>query len=334
MLIIPPKVELMKRPFGPKAREQHVELCGRVCYKSEDRIAEGTAAKFIASIIKHGHEAMLEHSRVMILIEGKNGASFNCQKLFHIQNTMRNKGLCDYLVSSAGIRGHYVSGNMRAWRALCHFAFDNGLDLPWQVKQLVHDNPAFFPEYAFPDSGHSEERFPWHCDSPERRRIHSWYSFRITCDRGVSHELVRHRPASFAQESTRYCNYSKGQFGGQITVIEPCFFAPDTPPYHHWKAGCEAAEQAYFELLNDGCSPQQARTVLPNSLKTEIIMTATAAEWLIFLGLRMDKAAHPQMREVATQIGQILVNYDPDVFQKAYLDIEKKNRGELGNGKA
>lgn len=330
MLIVPPKVELMKRPYSPIDRARHVELCGRVCYKSEEKIAEGTAEQFIANLIKRGHEAMLEHSRVMIRITREVYLDdptrlTNKTRFERIRRAMNNEGLADYMTITGDNRGYLVSANMRAWRNFCKYAMEKGYELPDEIVFLMRDNPAFFPEWPIQQVGQSAERFPWQYWEDNVKKAHNWFSFRITCDRGVSHEMVRHRPASFAQESTRYCNYSKGQFGGQITVIEPCFFLPDTLPYQHWKEGCEAAERAYFDLLNDGCSPQQARTVLPNSLKTEIIMTATAAEWLHFLGLRMDKAAHPQMREIATQIGEILVKQDAQVFQKAVERIKANN---------
>ena len=125
---------------------------------------------------------------------------------------------------------------------------------------------------------------------------------KFTCDRGVSHEIVRHRLASYCQESTRYCNYGKGQFGKEITVIAPCFLNPNTDGWALWKEGCEAAETAYFNLLSYGCSPQEARSVLPNSLKTEVVMTANIREWRHFLKLRCSPAAHPQMREVALML--------------------------------
>jgi hypothetical protein len=124
------------------------------------------------------------------------------------------------------------------------------------------------------------------------------------CDRGVSHELVRHRPAAFAQESTRYCNYTKDKFDNQIVVIEPCFW-PDhnSIKYRLWKNSCDTAESTYFDLLNDGATPQEARSVLPNSLKTEIFITATEREWKHILNLRyagVTGAPHPQMVEVMT----------------------------------
>lgn len=115
----------------------------------------------------------------------------------------------------------------------------------------------------------------------------------------MSHEIVRHRLAAFCQESTRYCNYGKEGFGGEITVIRPSTFAKTDSTYHIWKRSCENAEVAYFDLLNEGCTPQEARSVLPNSLKTEVVMTADLREIRHFLKLRCTAAAHPDMRVVA-----------------------------------
>ena len=187
MKIIKPSVEILD-DLNPEEILKKLELCGRVCYKSEDKITDKSAVKFISNIIKRGHESVLEH----------------------------------------------VS-----------------------------------------------------------------FSVRFICDRGVSHEIVRHRIASYSQESTRYCNYSKGQFNGEITVIEPCFLVPGTEGYDMWYKACQMAEQYYFSMLDWGCSPQEARAVLPNSLKTELVMTANIREWRHFLKLRTSPAAHPQMREVA-----------------------------------
>lgn len=128
---------------------------------------------------------------------------------------------------------------------------------------------------------------------------HCSFTVKFICDRGVSHEIVRHRVASYCQESTRYCNYSKEGFGSEITVIMPCFLHPYTDGFNLWEEGCLFAEQTYFNLLECGCSPQEARSVLPNSLKTEVVMTANIREWRHFLKLRCSPAAHPQMREVA-----------------------------------
>ena len=143
---------------------------------------------------------------------------------------------------------------------------------------------------------------------------HVNFSVRFTCDRGVSHEIVRHRIASYSQESTRYCNYSKGDFNGEITVIEPCFLVPGTAGYDMWYKACQMAEQYYFSMLDWGCSPQEARAVLPNSLKTEIVMTANIREWRHFLKLRTSKAAHPQIREIAIILLNMLIEIVPELF--------------------
>ena len=134
---------------------------------------------------------------------------------------------------------------------------------------------------------------------------HEKISVKFIVDRGVSHELVRHRVASFAQESTRYCNYSKDKFGNEITVIKPCFLDEDTENYRIWKSSCEAAEKAYFAMLDNDATPQEARSVLPNSLKTEICMTANLREWRHFFKLRalgITGKPHPQMLEVTVPL--------------------------------
>lgn len=206
MKIIEPSVELINAP-SYETLMATIEAAGRTCYKSERKISEGSAEKFIRSIIKRGHEAVIEHGSL---------------------------------------------------------------------------------------------------------------SVRFVCDRGVSHEIVRHRLASYCQESTRYCNYSKGDFGGEITVIKPIYLADDTPVYRIWKRSCETAEIAYFDLLTEGCSPQEARAVLPNSLKTEVVMTADIREWRHFIKLRNSPAAHPQMREVVGMLAVLLKDNYPVFFE----DIE------------
>ncbi len=128
---------------------------------------------------------------------------------------------------------------------------------------------------------------------------HQSITVRVICDRGVTHEIVRHRIASYTQESTRYCNYTKGKFGNQITVIKPCFWNENDEKYRIWKQTIEGIEKAYNELISLGATPQEARSVLPNSLKTEIVVTMNLREWRHFFELRTASGAHPQMREIA-----------------------------------
>lgn len=143
---------------------------------------------------------------------------------------------------------------------------------------------------------------------------HVSFSVKFICDRGVSHEIVRHRVASFAQESTRYCNYGKS---GDIKVIRPLYFKEDTPQMDNWAESCMKAESVYIDMVNNGVSPQEARAVLPTSLKTEIVMTANLREWRHFFNLRACGSTgkpHPQMLEVAVPLLKELKELIPVVF--------------------
>lgn len=207
MRVINADVEFME-PIDGQAILKHIEKCGRVCYKSEDKIQEESAETFVASIIKRGHEAVLEHKS---------------------------------------------------------------------------------------------------------------FTVKFICDRGVSHEIVRHRLAAYCQESTRYCNYSGDRFNNEITVIRPCYLdkndtISESERYNYWLWSCEEAEKSYFGLLNMGCLPQEARAVLPNSLKTEVVMTANLREWRHFFKLRCSPAAHPQMREVAIKLLHMCQKEIPVIF--------------------
>lgn len=158
---------------------------------------------------------------------------------------------------------------------------------------------------------------------------HASITVRIITDRGVTHEIVRHRLASYSQESTRYCNYSKDKFENEISVILPVWFSADDKEtrvidsgivddteYGVWKAACEASQDYYFALLRRGQTPQQARAVLPNSLKTELVMTANLREWKHFFDLRASAAAHPQMRELAQSMLEGFRKAVPIIFDE------------------
>lgn len=147
---------------------------------------------------------------------------------------------------------------------------------------------------------------------------HESISLRIICDRGVTHEIVRHRVASYSQESTRYCNYNSDKFGSELTFIKPCFWNEEDEGYKVWLSSMKVIEDNYIKLINSGSKPQEARSILPNSIKTEIVMTMNLREWRHFLKLRTDKAAHPQMREVAIQILDMFKEKIPVIFD----DIE------------
>lgn len=152
---------------------------------------------------------------------------------------------------------------------------------------------------------------------------HASATIKFICDRGVSHEIVRHRLASYSQESTRYCNYGKERFGNAITVIEPLF--DNKKDRTLWVNMMMNAQHYYLELIENGVSPQIARSVLPNSLKTEIVMTANFREWQHFFFLRCAKDAHPQMREVALMALELLYMKSPTVFR----ELIEKYQGKL-----
>lgn len=143
---------------------------------------------------------------------------------------------------------------------------------------------------------------------------HSYVKIRIVCDRGVSHELVRHRLASYSQESTRYCNYSNGRFGGQITVVKPVRIHEGSMEYYIWKKQCEAAEKAYFEELELGVTAENARSVLPTCLATTIDISANLREWYHILDLRTGRDAHPDIRYVMHGILIDMGRDYPEIF--------------------
>ena len=161
---------------------------------------------------------------------------------------------------------------------------------------------------------------------------HSILSVKFICDRGISHELVRHRLASFAQESTRYCNYSKDKFGNELTFIEPFFFCQkgirnrdNNMLYNIWLDECESAEKAYLKMLELGATPQEARSILPNSVKTEIIVTMNYREWRHFFKLRAARLtgpAHPQMEEITIPLLDEVKKLIPVVFDDVIVEHE------------
>ena len=169
---------------------------------------------------------------------------------------------------------------------------------------------------------------------------HSQLSVLFTCDRGVANELVRHRIASFAQESTRYCNYSKERFGGELTFIWPSYIrgeqycelddseVTDNTPGSLWVDSCECAEIIYKDMIALGMRPEQARCVLPLCLKTEIVVTANYREWRNIFKLRTHVAAHPQMRELMCPLLKELQSKIPVVFDDIYTYWPKDDQTE------
>lgn len=152
---------------------------------------------------------------------------------------------------------------------------------------------------------------------------HFSFTVEFTCDRGISHEIVRHRLAAYSQESTRYCNYSNGKFNKEITVVKPYFLSKKPALYNNWLISCQTAEREYFNMLVASATAQEARSVLPTCLKTNLVMTANIREWRHFFRLRTDKAAHPDMRVIAVPLLAECKKRVPVLFEDIPIDEQE-----------
>ena len=330
MKIIKPNAELIVNDGNSM---EFIERIGRTCYKSTDKITEGSAKTFVQTLLKRQHYAMLEHE--VIYVKAKMYSVYeNCVKFIN-QSSKSSTGnsyinVGDY--NKIGNSSYIISGNMRAFIDLInervrnyqtHHYMSSSSD--FLCFKVIKQYPDFFNEKAI-NLAESDDVKNSNLDNlfeimPRKEFIdkasddalfqHLTHTILFTCDRGVSHELVRHRPCSFAQESTRYCNYSMDKYDNNITVIEPFFFVDNPKLYDSWLQACLASEKAYLDLIQNGASAQQARSVLPNSLKTEIIVTTTEKEWQHIINLRYHGttgAPHPQMHEVMKIAYPILVS--------------------------
>lgn len=283
MRLIDPFVSLVleEDPF------KKIERVGRTCYKSEENITEDSAKKFYDGLVKRSHTAMLEHATFVFEVEEYLYKALRKQCHKYLNFTDYN---CRYL----------VSGNLRAINESNNFSLLKALY--FIDPSLVYNDECVNVFWAPPETKVVNIK-DLACLSEEEFMAHAYFTFHFICDRGVTHEMVRHRPASYAQESTRYCNYTKAKFGGDITYIKPAGW--DSLPYYvqdEYINSFIECEDRYCRLISYGQTPQQARAVLPNALKTEIIMTANAKEFEHFFNLRSrgtTGAPHPDMKVVA-----------------------------------
>ena len=274
---------------------RHVERCGRIAYKSENAITEDSYINFIARMIGSGHESVLEHGNYVF--ELPDAAYEYTVDLYNSYdfNGCAKDGMSGRLRFSSKIT-NVVSGNIRAWRDFIRIMDKE--EIPAWMYCAFSCNPAFTDlgiEYRF-----GEYKLLQREDlSPEEQLIHWTETVHFVCSRAISHELVRHRALSPTQESQRYCNYSKGRFGGEVTFIQPLWYPDIVYSSVALRKALAEAEKAYFELLELGRQPQEAREVLPNSTKTELVMTGTLGEWKHFFDLRCAEDAHPEARRIA-----------------------------------
>ena len=280
MKVINASVQEINQAPGIIGIYQHIEKCGRTCYKSEDKITEDSAMKFFKGLVNRKHYAMLEHGTVYF--------RFPFQANEEAQDAISKVMNSKYSFTKVGGDGNfYVTTNMRVLME----------EVPNWVDSLLYD-------YALeePDDNHIRK-----------------YTAKFIISRGIANEFVRHRVFSFAQESTRYCNYSKDKFEGELTFIRPEWIDPNElvkyGKFHTvcrnkfnatsvWVAMMNNAEQDYRDLIRLGLKPQEARGVLPLDLKTELVVTGTLDQWEDFFDLRMREItgpAHPDAKAIATE---------------------------------
>lgn len=273
-----------------------IELAGRTCYKSEDKITEDSAKEFVDRMIKLGHGAMLEHGTIYLTIDGED------PNLSKIQSNPYTKvNLVPYEVLTEG-----------------NYTISYKAYITTNLRVLVENNLKELLCYQVEPTEHHEKRI----------------TAKFICDRGVSHEFVRHRVFSFAQESQRYCNYNKDKFNNELTFIKPTWLNIPTGDYTYWDGDwCDIdnmkiqlpsdngvadnflwclnnAGMQYRLLINKGLKPQEARGVLPNATKTELVMTGFESDWESFFKLRCSGAAHPDARKLADKLRSLMnVNF-------------------------
>ena len=269
-----------------------IELAGRTCYKSEDKITEDSAKEFVDRMIKLGHGAMLEHGTIYLTIDGED------PNLSKIQSNPHTKvNLVPYEVLTEG-----------------NYTVSYKAHITTNLRVLIENNLKELLQYQVEPTEHHEKRI----------------TAKFICDRGVSHEFVRHRVFSFAQESQRYCNYSKDKFNNELTFIKPTWLDIPTGDYTYWDGDwCDIdnmkiqlpsdngvadnflwclnnAGMQYKLLINKGLKPQEARGVLPNATKTELVMTGFESDWEGFFKLRCSGAAHPDAKKLADELYKLI----------------------------
>lgn len=289
---------------------KHIERCGRICYKSEDKITEDSSLKFMSRIINLGHTSVLEHGTIYLTIpigspvyDRYYMTKYDLVRFFDNNNySFVNKSKSYYTVEEAP-------------KEYKTFVSKNGITAIYYITtnyRVIIENNLKVEPYIVDCSPNHIKRITAH----------------IICDRGVLAEITRHRVFSFSVESTRYCNYSKDKFGGELTFIIPYWLdikpnsintevmsgdqirlAEDTNKSINFIQSLASSELEYISLINKGCKPQEARAVLPNCLKTELAMTGTISQWEEFFKLRCNKNAHPDMQIVANKLKTLINEY-------------------------
>lgn len=284
MKLIKPSFQIINQKPELEGIYKQIEAAGRTCYKSEDKITEDSSKGFVDRMIKSGHGAMLEHGTVYLFIP------LHCDKT-------------DYYITEKYHSNPYSRVKIRN----DHYYLDlNGYYITTNFRVLIENGWMEHLKFICEPTEHHEKRV----------------TVKFICDRGVSHEFVRHRVFSFAQESTRYCNYSKDKFDNQLTFVIPSWLDIEPSTFDHYPDfdlymgfdseidfinDCLIIEGSYLRKLKQGWSPQQARAILPNALKTELVMTGFVNDWKHFFELRDAVSAHPQAQELAHPLHEAFI---------------------------
>ena len=273
MNLIKPSFEILEQAPGIQGVKKQIERAGRTCYKSEDKITDTSCEEFVNRMVNSGHGAMLEHGTVYLYVEygspARDSRYFTGTDIF-IKYNKNKYSKVNSEITNNYLHRVYITTNYRV-------LVENGWldDLQYQCEPTEH----------------------------HEKRI----TVKFICDRGVSHEFVRHRVSSFAQESTRYCNYMKDKFGTSVSFIYPEWLQDSE--YLEFEEDCRILEIMYAKWINKGWTAQQARYFLPTGVKTELIMTAFTSDWNHFFDLRCHSTAHPQARELAIPLKEKLNEY-------------------------
>jgi thymidylate synthase (FAD) len=308
MIVVDPSYEIQD-DLDRASLTVRLEACGRICYKSEEKINESSALPFVKKIAEHGHNSVMEMAVVTLRLACSSQQItdlLGCQPKYLFVDRVQN--------------GLLVTGSIRAFRELYLSSPEIAL-----VQAMV-DFLGASHSYLFEGVWQPQERQGIEAIAVEKIALeqveqlapdlllrHRFLGVKFIVNRAVTHEIVRHRPCSFLQESQRYCRYSQDKFGNQVTFIRPLFFAPDSAEYKLWHQAMEVTESLYLKLLETS-TPQAARTVLPNSCKTEIIVYCNLAEWKHLLKLRTSPAAEPSMREVMIPLETEMQKRYPQLF--------------------
>ncbi len=289
---------------------RHVERCGRICYKSEAHITPESADKFIAGILKSGHESVIEHANLIFKLPvttQNETALFDCIRNVHginvTKETIDNQQM------------YIVSGNMRTFRDILRTTGITDFNQLFQNTAGLH---IFAQDTDRVLTAFEGLELVGVQNSPFGDK-HNYATAHIVCDISLYKDVTRHRLCSYSIESTRYCNYSKDKFGSELVMLKPINLKEGTPEYNIWLDMMNQIEHHYMEMAAlPNIKADQLRMMLPHSTKADVMMTCSFAEWKHVFKLRCAKQAHPSVRQGMLKVLNLLYNQNPESFKDLY----------------